>query len=222
LPCSIAPRVSSGEARGQGNVGQRSPADDVADVQLSQASLEETPPKGEEVGRALSVTGDAIGSVASLWRYPVKSMMGEELNAGDVTERGLVGDRAYGLIDRATAKLVSAKHPRKWVRLFDFHAVFVVIAELLWIVWDQAAPCFRCAWRSTRAPSTNGPPARTSGISAAPSSRRQCACAASSSLNAIVRPAVREPAPFVWLNKANDSNSAYQHSGRKGHAQTGG
>ena len=29
-----------------------------------------------------------LGSVVSLWRYPVKSMMGEELNAAGVTERG--------------------------------------------------------------------------------------------------------------------------------------
>ena len=36
-----------------------------------------------------------VGSVVSLWRYPVKSMMGEELNASVVTERGLFGDRAY-------------------------------------------------------------------------------------------------------------------------------
>jgi len=27
----------------------------------------------------------ALGSVVSLWRYPVKSMMGEELNAAEVT-----------------------------------------------------------------------------------------------------------------------------------------
>ena len=31
-----------------------------------------------------------VGSVASLWQYPVKSMMGEELNATEVTERGLL------------------------------------------------------------------------------------------------------------------------------------
>ena len=37
-----------------------------------------------------------VGSVVSLWRYPVKSMMGEELNAADGTERGRLGDRAYG------------------------------------------------------------------------------------------------------------------------------
>jgi MOSC domain-containing protein len=30
-------------------------------------------------------TQNNLGSVVSLWRYPVKSMMGEELNASDVT-----------------------------------------------------------------------------------------------------------------------------------------
>ena len=35
--------------------------------------------------------------VASIWRYPVKSMMGEELNACEITEKGLLGDRAYGV-----------------------------------------------------------------------------------------------------------------------------
>jgi len=66
-----------------------------------------------------------LGSVVSLWRYPVKSMMGEELNGAEVTERGLLGDRAYALLDSSTAKVVSAKNPRKWPNLFDFRAAFV-------------------------------------------------------------------------------------------------
>ena len=66
-----------------------------------------------------------LGSVVSLWRYPVKSMMGEELNAAEVTERGLLGDRAYALLDTSNGKVVSAKHPRKWPKLFDFRAAFV-------------------------------------------------------------------------------------------------
>ncbi len=66
-----------------------------------------------------------LGSVVSLWRYPVKSMMGEELNGAEVTERGLLGDRAYALLDSSTAKVVSAKNPRKWPNLFDFRATFV-------------------------------------------------------------------------------------------------
>jgi uncharacterized protein len=65
-------------------------------------------------------TQNNLGSVVSLWRYPVKSMMGEELNAADVTQRGLFGDRAYALVDSSNEKVASAKNPRKWAKLFDF------------------------------------------------------------------------------------------------------
>jgi uncharacterized protein len=66
-----------------------------------------------------------VGSVVSLWRYPVKSMMGEELNAAEVTGRGLLGDRAYALVDSSDGKVATAKNPRKWPRLFDFRATFI-------------------------------------------------------------------------------------------------
>lgn len=69
--------------------------------------------------------GGVLGTVVSLWRYPVKSMMGEELNASEVTERGLVGDRAYALIDATNGKVVSAKNPRKWGKMFEFRAAYV-------------------------------------------------------------------------------------------------
>src|SRR6516162_8731373 len=65
-----------------------------------------------------------VGTVVSLWRYPVKSMMGEELNAAEVTERGLLGDRAYALVDSSTGKVISARDPN-WRRLFDFRAAYV-------------------------------------------------------------------------------------------------
>jgi uncharacterized protein YcbX len=39
-------------------------------------------------------------TVESLWRYPVKSMMGEQLQAAHVTARGLAGDRAYAVVDK--------------------------------------------------------------------------------------------------------------------------
>jgi MOSC domain-containing protein len=65
------------------------------------------------------------GKVVSIWRYPVKSMLGEELNSSYVTERGLIGDHTYALIDEETGKVASAKNPRKWERLFDFRSVFV-------------------------------------------------------------------------------------------------
>src|SRR5438128_7982913 len=66
-----------------------------------------------------------VGSVVSLWQYPVKSMMGEELNASEVTERGLLGDRAYGVVDGADGRVASAKNPRKWPTLFAFRASFL-------------------------------------------------------------------------------------------------
>jgi uncharacterized protein len=66
-----------------------------------------------------------VGSVVSLWRYPVKSMMGEELNATDVTEGGLVGDRQFAVVDAATGKVAGAKNPRKWGNFFDFRAAYV-------------------------------------------------------------------------------------------------
>src|ERR671913_2238443 len=73
-----------------------------------------------------SVAGQTqVGSVVALWRYPVKSMMGEELNASEVTPRGLLGDRAYALVDSLDGKVASAKNPRKWPQLFDCRAVFV-------------------------------------------------------------------------------------------------
>jgi hypothetical protein len=52
-------------------------------------------------------------------------MMGEELNATEVTQHGLLGDRAYALVDQITGKIASAKNPRKWPTLFDFRATFM-------------------------------------------------------------------------------------------------
>lgn len=66
-----------------------------------------------------------MGTIASLWRYPVKSMRGEELPAGELTEYGLLGDRAYALIDGTDGKAATAKNPGKWPTLFGFRATFV-------------------------------------------------------------------------------------------------
>lgn len=67
----------------------------------------------------------ASTKVASIWRYPVKSMMGEELNACEFTENGLLGDRAYGVIDHETGKLANAKNPHKWPNMFQYRANFI-------------------------------------------------------------------------------------------------
>jgi uncharacterized protein len=72
-----------------------------------------------------SATQSEVGAVVSLWRYPVKSLMGEELNATAISERGLLGDRAYALVDSSDGKVATAKNPRKWPTLFDFRAGFI-------------------------------------------------------------------------------------------------
>src|SRR5882724_8405538 len=53
----------------------------------------------------MTTTG-IVGSVAELWRFPVKSMKGERLAQAQLTEADLVADRAYALIDADTGKEV--------------------------------------------------------------------------------------------------------------------
>jgi uncharacterized protein YcbX len=71
-----------------------------------------------------------LGRVAAIWRYPVKSMAGERLAECDVTPRGLLGDRAYALIDEATGAIASAKNPRIWPDLLKHAATFVEAPSL--------------------------------------------------------------------------------------------
>jgi uncharacterized protein len=63
-----------------------------------------------------------LGSVALLRRYPVKSMLGENLDAGDVTFTGLAGDRRLAVVSRTTGKVASAKLPRLWRDLLTLSA----------------------------------------------------------------------------------------------------
>src|SRR5215469_15428217 len=62
-----------------------------------------------------------IGRVAALARYPVKSMLGEQLDEVEFGERGAIGDRAFALRELATGRIASAK---KFPRLFEFRASF--------------------------------------------------------------------------------------------------
>ncbi len=78
---------------------------------------------------ATIVSAPPVATLASLWRYPIKSMMGEEINAATITTRGLFGDRAMALVDSETGKIVSAKNPRKWPNLFSYRAAFTAPPE---------------------------------------------------------------------------------------------
>jgi hypothetical protein len=52
-------------------------------------------------------------------------MKGERLEQAELTERGLVGDRAYALIDVDTGKVVSAKSVKLFPDLLSCRAAFV-------------------------------------------------------------------------------------------------
>jgi uncharacterized protein YcbX len=70
-------------------------------------------------GRAVdadSPSARALATVRRLWRYPVKSLLGEECASVDVDARGVVGDRCYALRD-ASGKLGSGKNTRRFRHL---------------------------------------------------------------------------------------------------------
>jgi uncharacterized protein len=58
-----------------------------------------------------------IGAVSRLWRYPVKSMLGEECCEVELQARGFHGDRLFAVED-AEGKLGSGKNTRRF-RLMD-------------------------------------------------------------------------------------------------------
>ncbi|HET7340587.1 MAG TPA: MOSC N-terminal beta barrel domain-containing protein [Methylomirabilota bacterium] len=67
-----------------------------------------------------------VGVVLRLWRYPVKSMLGERLDALDIDARGVVGDRLFALRD-AAGKFGSGKSTRRFRRidgLFGFSSLY--------------------------------------------------------------------------------------------------
>ena len=66
------------------------------------------------------------GKVVALWRYPIKSMLGEQLPVALIAQGSLLGDRAFALLDRATGLVASAKYPDRWSRLLACQAAFVV------------------------------------------------------------------------------------------------
>jgi len=72
----------------------------------------------------------SVGVVAHLWRFPVKSMLGEKLDEAAVTQRGLVGDRGYALVETGTGKVVSAKNVKAYPAMFACRAAYVTPPRL--------------------------------------------------------------------------------------------
>ena len=63
--------------------------------------------------------------VDRLWRYPVKSMQGEEADEVVLGPSGVVADRGYGFFDIDSQRLVSAKHPKRFGALLGCSARYL-------------------------------------------------------------------------------------------------
>jgi uncharacterized protein YcbX len=70
-----------------------------------------------------SPSGKFVGSIAELWRYPVKSMRGDTVPQLLITDRGALGDRAWALRDPTSGRIASAK---RFPRLLEFRATYDV------------------------------------------------------------------------------------------------
>jgi uncharacterized protein YcbX len=49
------------------------------------------------------------GTITELWRFPVKSMQGERIHSGELTSKGFVGDRRYGVRLADSGQVLTAK-----------------------------------------------------------------------------------------------------------------
>jgi uncharacterized protein YcbX len=65
-----------------------------------------------------------LGTVGNLRRYPVKSMLGQDLAEAAVSTAGVANDRAFGLLDLETGRVASAKQPRLWRELLQCRAAW--------------------------------------------------------------------------------------------------
>jgi MOSC domain-containing protein len=73
---------------------------------------------------------ETVGTISALSRFPVKSMQGEPLTVAQVTEGGVLGDRAYALVEVDTGKVLSGKTPRLGTQLLGCRAAFVASPQL--------------------------------------------------------------------------------------------
>ena len=48
-------------------------------------------------------------TISQIWRYPVKSLGGEQLDEVEVTDRGIVGDRGWGIRQLDTGNVLTAR-----------------------------------------------------------------------------------------------------------------
>jgi uncharacterized protein YcbX len=73
-------------------------------------------------------------------------MLGEQLDEVDVEQGGIVGDRAFALVDVGTGKVASAKHPKVWPDLLRCKSDHMLRRRA------RGSSCRRCGLNSLTVP----------------------------------------------------------------------
>ncbi len=64
------------------------------------------------------------GTIRELWRYPVKGMRGERLDAASIDGDGLRGDRAFGIFDVESGKIAFPSNVRDFPDMLQYQGRF--------------------------------------------------------------------------------------------------
>lgn len=72
---------------------------------------------------------EVVGRVSTLWRFPVKSLLGDALDTAEVSPLGIPGDRCHVLWDEEINKKVTAVNVKRYPNLFAFKARYARAPE---------------------------------------------------------------------------------------------
>ena len=78
-----------------------------------------------------------LGTLTEIWRYPVKSMGGERVQAAFLKPRGVAGDRCWTVIDSERKEIANAK---RWPELLNFRASLCAGDDLVESGYDEEVP----------------------------------------------------------------------------------
>jgi uncharacterized protein YcbX len=83
------------------------------------------PPAALVRGAALGGRGKPlhpVGRIAEIWRYPVSSLGGEQVESTGVGSAGIDGDRLYSLIDRISGQPAAPEKDPRWRKALHLQA----------------------------------------------------------------------------------------------------
>lgn len=68
-----------------------------------------------------------LGKLVEIWRYPVKSMGGEQIGKAVINNSGLAGDRCWAVINKETKEIC---HAKRWPELLNYRSTLLAREDL--------------------------------------------------------------------------------------------